>query len=86
MVSKPAEPAITEPSPDHPTKVACPSRLERNPNGSDKFFPGGRQDNIAELDEAGDEHPRPQFRFIHLISHIRHRPGAGSERCGIRCS
>jgi len=42
MVSKPAEPVITEPSQDHPTKVACPSRSEKNLNGSDKFFPGGR--------------------------------------------
>jgi hypothetical protein len=35
-------------------------------------FGRGRQDNIADLDEAGNENPSPQFRFIHLRTHIVH--------------
>ncbi|GAB2730601.1 hypothetical protein GCM10027195_42900 [Comamonas sediminis] len=42
-------------------------------------FGRGRQNNIADLDEAGDENPRPQFRFAHFTTPIEHRFGADTE-------
>lgn len=46
----------------------------------------GRQDNIAGLDEVGDEYPGPQFRFTHFTTPIDHRFGADTERWDLRYS